>query len=88
MAFYNCEKLTSVVLPDGIQQLEYHVFYNCKGMTDITIPAGLTLIDDGAFSFCENLTIHYKGSEEQWNAIQKVPGWDWLSENITVTFGQ
>ena len=88
MAFYNCEKLTSVVLPDGIQKLEYHVFYNCKGMTDITIPAGLTLIDDGAFSFCENLTIHYKGSEEQWNAIQKVPGWDWLSENITVTFGQ
>ena len=45
-------------------------FAGCSQLTDILIPDTLTEIGAGAFDGCRSLkTIHFVGSEEQWNAI-------------------
>lgn len=54
-AFQNCENLTRVTLPDGINVIGANAFYNTN-LTEITIPNKVTKIQGGAFSECENLT--------------------------------
>ena len=41
-AFYNCDKLTSIVLPSSITTLPYRCFYDCDGFTSFTIPSTIT----------------------------------------------
>ena len=55
-AFYRCEKLTSVALPDGITRIGESTFYRCSSLTSITLPTGVTSIGEYAFSSCNGLT--------------------------------
>ena len=61
-AFYNCSKLTSIIFPEGLTQINF----NTTGMTalkSITIPASVTEIGSNFYSNFPNLTISgYEGS--------------------------
>ncbi|MCR5137683.1 MAG: leucine-rich repeat protein [Oscillospiraceae bacterium] len=48
-AFYGCNSLKSIVLPDGITGIGNSAFY-ATGITGITIPDSVTSIGDSAFS--------------------------------------
>ena len=56
-AFYGCDALTSVTLPDGLTSIDDHAFYGCYSLTSVTLPDSLTFIGNYAFSFCDALTL-------------------------------
>ncbi|MDR1565253.1 MAG: leucine-rich repeat domain-containing protein [Oscillospiraceae bacterium] len=55
-AFSNCgERLTSVIIPDGVTTIGWSAFEGCKGLTDINIPDSVVTIGGYAFCGCESL---------------------------------
>jgi len=55
--FYNCEKLTSISIPQNIYVIEQDAFHNCANLVgEITLPRRLTEIGSSAFRGCEKLT--------------------------------
>ena len=56
MAFNNCFKLESAVLPSGITKINDRTFNQCRSLRSITIPDNVTLVDDWAFYKCSAMT--------------------------------
>ena len=55
-AFYYCDNLTGITIPDSATEIGSYAFAYCKNLTSITIPDSVTLIDNDAFSNCSDLT--------------------------------
>lgn len=55
-AFYNCNKLTSVTLGEGITSIGGYAFYACSSMQSVSIPDSVTTIGANAFFVCKELT--------------------------------
>ena len=55
-AFFNCQSLTSVTIPNSVTSIGDNAFYYCKRLTSVTIGSGVTSIGDIAFSDCTRLT--------------------------------
>lgn len=53
--FEDCEMLASVVIPDGIEEIEHHAFFGCKSLASVVIPNSVKIIGDGAFAHCKAL---------------------------------
>ena len=53
-AFYNCRRLTSIIIPDGVTSIGAEAFWECTGLTSITIPDSVTSIGRDAFYDCYN----------------------------------
>ncbi len=56
-AFWWCESLQTVVIPDSVTTIELSAFEYCTALTTATIPASVKEIGVGAFSGCPNLTL-------------------------------
>ena len=48
-AFYNCNQLNSIVIPDSVISIGEDAFYGCSQLSDITLPASLESIGRYAF---------------------------------------
>ncbi|HIW57912.1 MAG TPA: leucine-rich repeat protein [Firmicutes bacterium] len=55
-AFYYCDSLTSINIPDSITSIGDYAFYNCDSLTSISIPDSVTSIGRDAFFWCSSLT--------------------------------
>ncbi len=51
-AFWRCEKLTNIEIPNNVVGIGDGAFVGCIGLTNIVIPNSVTRIDDGAFDEC------------------------------------
>ena len=58
-AFYGCNTINTIKLPDGLKSIGRYVFSLCKKLSSINIPFTVEKIDDGTFSGCNNLTSVY-----------------------------
>ncbi|MBR0161133.1 MAG: leucine-rich repeat protein [Oscillospiraceae bacterium] len=54
-AFFGCNNLTAVTLPNEIRNIDEYAFQNCTSLTEISLPDGVTGIGSYAFSGCSNL---------------------------------
>ena len=55
-AFYDCEGLTAVTLPEGLITIGQANFGHCIGLKEVVIPNSVTSIGSTAFSLCTGLT--------------------------------
>lgn len=54
--FASCPMLTSVEIPEGVQNIGDAAFQNCTSLQSITIPSTVTYVGIVAFGGCSNLT--------------------------------
>ncbi len=54
-AFENCEKLSSIIIPDSVKSIGAYAFYSCSALKSAAIPDGVTSIPQAAFSNCTSL---------------------------------
>ena len=55
-AFYECEALTSINIPESVTKIGDWAFKGCEALTSLNIPESVTEIGYSAFSGCEALT--------------------------------
>lgn len=55
-AFRNCNRITSVIIPNSITFIGKAAFTKCQDMTSVNLPNSITYIGSNAFSECKNLT--------------------------------
>lgn len=66
-AFFNCDSLTSIIIPNSVTTIGWGAFESCSVLTSITIPDGVISISYDAFSQCDSITsVNYLGTLEQW----------------------
>lgn len=70
--FSNCDSLTAITLPEGVETMSSNCFYRCDALQSIVIPSTVTSIGTNAFCECYQLTnIDFNGTIEQWQNIRK-----------------
>ena len=55
-AFFGCDALTGITIPNSVTSIGEHAFSNCSALTNVTIPNSVTCIGEDAFSNCSALT--------------------------------
>lgn len=55
-AFYRCETLTEIRLPETVSKIGHHAFFGCTSLSTVKLPETLSFIGMGAFSGCTSLS--------------------------------
>lgn len=77
-AFANCDKLTSIIIPDSVIEIGTNAFAYCKKLTSVTISENILTIGKSAFNnFTGELIINNKIIEADFNSSD-CPSKTWL----------
>lgn len=60
--FYDCDSLTSIVIPDGVPYLGYECFYSCENLHSVKLPASLAEMGNYCFEYCDLYTLNIPGA--------------------------
>lgn len=71
-AFFFCESLKSVKLPDSLEVIGKNAFSGCKNLKTINIPDSVKEIIEGAFAGCDNLDEETKAKIANLEVKEKV----------------
>lgn len=55
-AFFGCEELTSVKIPESVTSIAEDAFYSCTKLSGIFLPDAVTSIGNCAFEYCEAIS--------------------------------
>jgi len=53
--FKNCYALETVIIPEGIDSIQFQAFMHCHALKEITIPSTVTRLSSETFAFCAAL---------------------------------
>lgn len=85
LAFATHVELTSIEIPEGVEEIRYGAFAKCYSLTEVSLPASLKRVDDQAFLFCRALRdIHYAGTMEEFGEIRGIQ-WDAPYQDLHLT---
>lgn len=71
-AFYQCNNITSVIVPEGVEFIMDWAFCKCLRLESVVIPKSTKYIGYGAFAACDVLTdVYFGGTEAQWEELLK-----------------
>lgn len=56
LAFFRCQALKSIEIPEGIREIRGWAFYDCKSLETVMLPDSLSTIKGGAFDYCTALS--------------------------------
>ena len=62
--YLNGEKVTDLVIPEGVTSINKYVFQNYSHLTSVTIPDGVISIGAYAFQYCNSLKDFYSCAEK------------------------
>ena len=51
------ERLTELVIPEGVEEIGYSAFYRCLGITEVSLPSTLKKVGANAFADCTDIRI-------------------------------
>ena len=68
-AFFGCNSLISVIIPDSVTSIDYCAFATCSALNSVTIGRGVKEISDNAFFNCNALARVDINSIESWCGI-------------------
>jgi len=54
-AFYGCDNLTNITIPEGVTNINDYAFDSCDKLTSVYLPQTLTSLGEGVFAYCGNL---------------------------------
>lgn len=54
-AFWGCNELTTLSLPEGLTSIDYSAFWGCSGLTAVSMPQSLSSIAQNAFWGCSRI---------------------------------
>ncbi len=70
--FEDCDKLTSVSIPEGVTLIESDTFNDCTSLKSVTLPKSLTKIDNNAFDGTNVKDVYFGGTSQDWaNVVVK-----------------
>ena len=55
-AFFMCDCITAITLPEGVASIGDSAFYSCERLTAITLPDSITEMGANPFASCKQLT--------------------------------
>lgn len=55
-AFFDCDVVTSVIIPDTVKTIQNNAFSKCESLIDVNIPKSVTTIEEHNFTDCEILS--------------------------------
>ncbi len=55
-AFYDCDGLEEIIIPDSVTDINEYAFYDCDGLEEIIVPDSVEFIGIYAFSNCDKLS--------------------------------
>ncbi|MGN1481805.1 leucine-rich repeat domain-containing protein [Porcipelethomonas sp.] len=54
-AFYKCESLKKIIIPESVEKIGHHAFYECDSLETAEIYGDIKVIDEGTFYSCSVL---------------------------------
>ena len=60
------------------------MFWDCTALKEVTVPVSVTKLDTLVFINSNVKKIIYEGTQEQWNAIEKLENWDMHMPTYTI----
>ena len=88
-AFNDCEKVTSIVLPEGVTSIGGAAFSDCTSLTEINIPDTVTNISYMAFENCSSLKsikLPSQLTEISWNTFRGCTSLEAIEIPASVTY--
>lgn len=76
----------SGVIPEGVQIVADSAFSRSVSVTELYIPSSVTEIGNYIAANATLSSIHYAGTEDEWNAVQKGSLWDLDNEGVQIVF--
>lgn len=75
-AFYTCERLTSINIPDSVTEIEKNAFWDCSSLDTVFFGSGISHIGDHNFGLHSNTQwpnyiseVYYNGTREEWESV-------------------